>query len=133
MPTLTDDRPATLPTTLGGDLLTAIAGRDPAALTAVLAPDVWFRALVVRDLIEVHTAAATVALFEGWFHRAHDLEVLRLATYPVASREHVSYRFRLRPDWAPETWHVIEQSGYVRVHEGRVRRLDLTCTGFVPA
>ena len=132
MPTVTDDRPITSPTTLGGALLTAIAGRDPAALAAVLAPDVWCRALVVREMIEVHTAQATVALFDGWFNHARDLEVLRLAAYPVASREHVSYRFRLRPDWAPQTWHVIEQSGYVRVHEGRVRRLDLTCTGFIP-
>jgi flavin-dependent dehydrogenase len=37
-----------------------------------------------------------------------------------------------RPTWAPDVWHVIEQSGYARIADGRVRRLDLVCTGFVP-
>ena len=113
-------------------LLGAIVQRDRAALAAVLAPDVWMRAMVVRDVIERHTASEAIEVFDGWFGHVHELQVLAMASYPVASREHITYRLRLRPDWAPDLWHLIEQSGYIRVHEGRVRRIDLGCTGFVP-
>jgi hypothetical protein len=44
-------------------------------------------------------------------------------------------RCRLTPGgrgWVLWLWHVIEQTGYVRVQHGRIRRLDLVCTGFVP-
>jgi hypothetical protein len=113
-------------------LLDAIVRCDRAALATVLAPDVWFRALLVHDVIEQHTAAAAIETIDGWFANARALHVLWADAYPVASREHITYRLRLRPDWAPDTWHLIEQSGYIRVHRGRVRRIDLGCTGFVP-
>ena len=128
----------TIPTSLDGPspvattLLDAIVQRDRSALTAILAPDVWLRAMVVRDVIERHGAGAAIEVFDGWFGQAHELQVLRVASYPVASREHITYRLRLRPGWAPDVWHLIEQSGYIRVHEGRVRRIDLGCTGFLP-
>ena len=113
-------------------LLDAIVRCDRAALAAVLAPDVWFRALIVHDSVEQHTAAAAIETIVGWFANARALHVVRADTYPIASREHISYRLLLRPDWAPDTWHLIEQSGYIRVHRERVRRIDLGCTGFVP-
>lgn len=127
IPTSLDD-----PSPVATTLLDAIVQRDRFALTAILAPDVWLRAMVVRDVIERHGAGAAIEVFDGWFGHAHELQVLWTASYPVATREHVSYRLRLRPDWAPDTWHLIEQSGYVRVLDGRVRRIDLGCTGFVP-
>lgn len=126
LPTL--DRPSPVATTL----LDAIVRRDRAELAAVLAPDVWLRALIVRELIEQHTAGAVIEVFDGWFGHVHELQVLWVASYSIATREHITYRLRVRPDWAPDTWHLIEQSGYIRVHDGRVRRIDLGCTGFVP-
>ena len=44
----------------------------------------------------------------------------------------VSYNLLLRPEWAPDQWHVVEQSGYCRVTNDQVTRLDLVCTGFFP-
>jgi hypothetical protein len=113
-------------------LLDAIVTRDEAALFGLFAEDLWFRAMLVREVVEHHDPVAAVAMFRGWFGRGIPLEVLRTATYPTASRHFLSYRFRLRPVWAPDVWHEIEQAGYVRVREGRVARLDLVCTGFVP-
>jgi hypothetical protein len=127
-----------LPTPSGDDLaiartlLTAITRRDELALLRLFAPDVWFRALVVREVLERHDALGAVAIYHGWFGRAEAFDVLGTSLAPAVSRSHLSYRVRLRPDWAPDVWHVIEQSGYVRVRDGRIARLDLVCTGFVP-
>jgi hypothetical protein len=112
--------------------LDAILGRDERAMLDLLAPDVWFRAMLVRETVEHHDAVAAVAMFRGWFAHAAELRVLRRSTYPVATRDHLSYRVLLRPEWAPDVWHLIEQSGYLRIQDGRVRRIDLVCTGFVP-
>jgi hypothetical protein len=103
-----------------------------AALRELLAPDVWFRALVVHELLEQHDVPATLAIFDGWFGHAAEVQVLLAEVAPAGSRELLRYRLRLRPHWAPDVWHVIEQTGYARVADGRVRRLDLLCTGFVP-
>jgi hypothetical protein len=113
-------------------LLRAIVERDGAALLTRFAPDVWLRVMLVREVIEHHDAVSAVARFQGWFGSAAACEVLHAATYPVASRQHLTYRFRLRPSWAPDVWHDIEQTGYLRVRDGRVSRLDLVCTGFHP-
>jgi hypothetical protein len=118
--------------TVARRLLEAIVHRDEPALFELLAPDVWLRAMLVREVIEHHDAVTAVARFHGWFGTAAACEVLDAATSPAFSREHLRYRFRLRPAWAPDVWHVIEQSGYARVRDGRVARLDLVCTGFVP-
>jgi hypothetical protein len=112
--------------------LRAVVEADEATLLALLDPDVWLRAMLVREVIEEHDAVATLARFHGWFGSAVAREVLHAATSPVASRHHVAYRFLLRPAWAPDVWHLIEQSGYARVRDGRISRLDLVCTGFHP-
>lgn len=112
--------------------LHAVVTRDERTLQGLLAVDVWTRAMVVRELLERHDAETTVALFDGWFGSAHDLQVVHAVTYPALTREAVTYRLRLRPAWAPDVWHAIEQTGYLRLQDGRIRRLDLVCTGFVP-
>ncbi len=112
-------------------LQAVVTGDDP-ALRALLDDDVWFRAMLVREVVEGHDADEALALFSGWFGTAHEVRVLRATTTSVATREAVTYRLRLRPHWAPEVWHVIEQTGYLRIQDGVIRRLDLVCTGFVP-
>jgi hypothetical protein len=113
-------------------LLHAIVEHDVPALRRLLAPDVWFRALVVRELVEHHEVAPVLDAFDGWFGQAAEVQVCLAETASAGSRELLRYRLRLRPAWAPDVWHVIEQTGYARVADGRVRRLDLLCTGFVP-
>jgi hypothetical protein len=113
-------------------LLDAIVTFDPATLLELFAEDVWMRALLVREVIETHDAVAATARFHGWFGDLPAVRVLDASTAPAATRQRLTYRLHLRPRWAPDVWHAIEQTGYVRIRDGRVTRLDLACTGFVP-
>jgi hypothetical protein len=115
-------------------LVDAIVRRDWDALERCLAPNVWMRALLPRQIVECHTAANTVAVIAGWFGGAHEFEIDRLDPDPwTGARVHVGWHVRLRPDWEPDRWHVVEQVGFCKVVDGRVTRLDLVCTGFLPA
>ena len=120
------------PASVARIFLDTLAGRDFVALRDLFADDVWFRILLPRHTVEEHTADGTVAALYRWYGTANELEVHDLDHHTMAGREFVSYRFRLRPEWAPEHWHLIEQSGYVRIRDGRITRLDLVCTGFHP-
>ena len=55
-------------------LLDAIVTRDFDGLEAILAADVWMRALLPREVVETHSAAATTEVIRGWFdpHEALD-------------------------------------------------------------
>lgn len=112
--------------------IAAVLARDEGRLFSHLQANVWFRALVVREVIEHHDAVSTAAAFRRWFVDAEEVESLEVVTSAALSRVHLRYRVRLRPAWEPEVWHVIEQCGYARVRDGAIARLDLTCTGFVP-
>jgi hypothetical protein len=113
-------------------LLMAIVTRDDARLRDLLADDVWMRAMLVREVVEHHDPDEVVDRFRGWYGGATALEVVRVTHDSVGTREAVSWQVRLRPPWAPDVWHLIEQRGYVRVRDGQVSRLDLVCTGFQP-
>ena len=115
------------------EFLEALGRRDFEELEMLFAPNAWFRALLPRRLHESTRATDAIEAFRGWFEGASDFRVLSVEHHPLANREIFSYRFLLRPDWAPEQWHVIEQVGYFRVKEGRISRLDLICTGFHPS
>jgi hypothetical protein len=122
--------PARPVSTIGQRLIEAVVAWDEPAVRALLADDLWFRALLVRDVVEHHDAAAAMEMFYGWYGSAYDTELVSLATEAVTTRERLTYRVRLRPAWEPGVWHLIEQTGYLRAVDGRISRLDLTCTGF---
>ena len=116
--------------------LAALVARDLDTVQDLLAPDVWLRALLTREVAEARDAEAATLLIGTWFEAPEDREVLDTTWTVVASegvpgRARIRYRFRLRPTWAPDTGHVIEQTGYLRVGpDGRITRLDLACTGY---
>lgn len=112
--------------------LDAVGRRDFAELENVFAPNVWFRALLPRRILESNIASDAIAAFRGWIEGASDFRVLATDHHASQGREFVSYRFLLRPDWAPEQWHVMEQSGYLRERAGQISRFDVVCTGFYP-
>lgn len=116
-----------------GSFLEALARRDFEALAECFAPNVWMRALLTRRLHESTTAEGAVAAYREWFGGAPAFEVLFVEQHTMAEREYLAYRVRLRPDWAPDQWHVIEQVGFCRVKDGRITRLDLSCSGFFPS
>lgn len=114
-------------------LLAALRDGDFAALETLLAPDVWLRNLLVKQLHESTTAADAVEAFRSWVASPHGAVMLDSEHRPLANRELLRYRFLVRPVWAPDRWHVLEQTGYCRVKDGRISRLDLACTGYFPA
>ena len=113
-------------------LMDAIVTRDFDGLSAILAADVWMRALLPREIVETHSAADTTEIFRGWLAPHDALEVRSTEQHTVEGREFFAYNLLLRPDWAPDVWHVLEQSGYCRVVNDRVSRIDLVCTGYFP-
>lgn len=113
--------------------LDLLARGDFAAVGELLTPNVWVRALLVREVHESNTAAAAVEALRDWVGSPHGARILDAEHRPMAGRERLRYRFLVRPKWAPETWHVLEQTGYCRVKDGRISRLDLVCTGYYPA
>lgn len=101
-------------------------------LGTLFAPDMWLRNLLTRTVHESNTVVAAVEAFRGWVGTPHGRRMLQAEHHPMAGREFIRYRFLLRPAWAPERWHVIEQSGYCRVQDGVISRMDLACTGYFP-
>jgi hypothetical protein len=118
--------------TVGRRLIEAVVAWDEPTVRALLADDLWFRALLVRDVVEHHDVGAAMEVLHSWYGSAYDTELVHLSTEAVTTRERLIYRVRLRPVWEPGVWHLIEQTGYLRVADGRVSRLDLACTGFHP-
>lgn len=112
--------------------LDVLEARDFVALRDLLDDDVWCRAMLVREIVELHDAAATVKLFESWYATPAELALEDRQHHVMMGRELVRYRMRLRPHWAPDRWHRVEQTGYLSVRDDRIRRVDLTCTGFFP-
>ena len=112
--------------------LNAISRRDFDDLESVFARNLWFRALLPRRILESNMASDALTAFRGWLEGANGFRVLTTNHHASQGREFVSYRFLLRPDWAPEQWHIMEQSGYLREKEGQISRLDIVCTGFYP-
>lgn len=112
--------------------LDALGRRDFDEIERALAPNVWFRALLPRRIHESVNAADALAAFQGWVAGASEFQVLATEHHTSQGREFLSYRFLLRPEWAPEQWHIMEQSGYLRERAGHISRLDIVCTGFYP-
>jgi hypothetical protein len=113
-------------------LLNAIVTRDFVSLHAIFAADVWMRALLPREIVETHSAAATTDVLRGWLASHEAVEVLSTEQHTVEGREFLAYSLLVRPEWAPDVWHAVEQSGYCRVAGDHVTRLDLVCTGYFP-
>jgi hypothetical protein len=128
--------PASGPTTSAAatarSWLEAVTDRDLDRLAALLAPDVWTRVLLPRQLVEERTDRDVLDRLASWFVTPEEVLLVDAAHHSLAGREHVRYAFLLRPQWEPDRWHLIEQTGYLRVADGVVRRIDLVCTGFHP-
>ena len=118
--------------TVVGRLLDAIVTRDFDSISAILAPDVHMRALLPRSIVQTDTAEAAVETFREWFGSHKSCTVVATEQHTVEGRDFLSYNLRVQPDWAPDVFHVVEQSGYCRVTDDRVTRLDLVCTGYFP-
>lgn len=117
---------------LGPELLRCLEVGDWEGLERLLAPTVWLRAVLVRRVHEASTVGGAVAALRAWTVAPHGRLLIDAGHHRMAGREFVRYRFLLRPPWAPQEWRLMEQCGYLRVRDGRIARLDLTCSGYHP-
>ena len=115
---------------VGEAFLQALANRDFEALRACLQKDVSFRALVPPGIRQASDASGTVNRLRLWFGEADSFEMLRSEIGQVADRLSITYRIRLHDS---DGWQVIEQRRYCNVgDDGRITKLDLLCSGFLP-
>ncbi len=116
--------------TLGKRFANAVAARDEAALRAVLADDVDFRALTPRRSWEGTGPDDVVeAVFGSWFEESDRIERADVTDgADVADTSHVTYRFDLVNDGGE---FVAEQQAYYRGGE-TIEHLRIMCSGFRP-
>lgn len=120
-----------IPTDVATRLVDAIVSRDDDRLLCLLAPDIWFRALVPGGAVEHHSAPAVVETIAAWF--GNTLEFQAEPTSPVreiGNRVRVGWRASVLREAEPDQWRVVEQVGYCKVVGGAVGRLDIVCSGF---
>ena len=108
----------------------ALSRRDFDALENALAPAVKVRLLLPSRVEDIDTAAAARKRIEGWFGAATQFEVLHADDEPIGERRRVSWRFSLVRAGEPE---LIEQVAFADADEACVTRMDLVCSGFLPA
>jgi ketosteroid isomerase-like protein len=109
----------------------AIARKDAAALTALLTPELDFRALTPRKFWEATDPAEVVEIvFGNWFEEQDHIEGVEITEGdPVADTQQVGYRLALS---TPDGPHVAEQQAYYRVDGDRISYLRVLCSGFRP-
>jgi hypothetical protein len=110
--------------------LSGLRDGDIARCAATLAPDIWFRVLLPRKTLELTDAADVDAKLRYWFEEPSECELIDSERHELGSRTHLRYCLRIRPQWDPENVYLAEQSGYARIKDGKLARLDLVCTGF---
>src|SRR5690242_1910201 len=74
----------------------ALAGKQVAVLTGLLAPDVDFRGLTPGRAWEASDAAGVITiLLDHWFEPTDEIdELVAITVSSVVDRQHVSYRLR---------------------------------------
>ena len=118
---------------VAGSFLEGLAGQDFSRLGGALAAGARLRALLPSGLYEWAGAAAIAGRFAGWFGDTEDFELTEAAVGEVGGRLHLQWRLRLRAGRLGPGWFTVEQQAYADTDEsGRITRLDLLCTGYLP-
>ena len=108
-----------------------LKARNFEQLADTLAPDAVARFLLPRGAQETAGADAIAHRFEGWFGGATSFVVLSTGNEPVGGRSLLHWRFSLSRDG--RSTEVIDQVAFVDVGPDGIHRLDLLCSGFLPA
>ncbi|MGY2700547.1 hypothetical protein [Nocardioides sp. HB32] len=118
-------------TTLGVRFATALAAKDEAAVRAVIADDLDFKALTPRKFWEGDSSDELVEVLGVWFGSDDHIDELEQAVDgdDVADTMHVSYRLRIT---TPDGPHAVEQQAYYRADGDRISFLRVMCSGYRP-
>jgi len=113
--------------------LEGLAAQEFARLGGALAADARLRALLPGGLREWAGADAIAHRFEHWFGDTEDFELVEVAVGEIGARLHLRWRLRLRAQRLGRGWFTVEQQAYADTDDsGRIVRLDLLCTGYLP-
>jgi hypothetical protein len=113
--------------------LDGLAVQDFARLGDTLTADVRLRALLPGGLREWAGAEAIAAQFACWFGDTEDFELVDATIGEVRGRLSLHWRLRLRAERLGTGWFAVEQRAYANTaDDGRIARLDLLCTGYLP-
>ena len=116
-----------------GSFLEGLAAQDFAQLGGTLAADACLRALLPSGLREWAGAGAIADRFARWFGNTEDFELIEATVGEVGGRLHLHWRLRLQAERLGAGWFIVEQQAYADTdHSGRIARLDLLCTGYLP-
>ncbi len=117
--------------TPGEEFAKALAAKDEAAVRAVTAPDLDFRAMTPGRFWEAHDHDELLdVLFGSWLEPSDEVvALLSTSTGEVSTRSHVAYRLHLRNADGDS---LMEQQMYYNVgDDGRIRWARVMCSGFV--
>lgn len=119
-------------TSLGEQFAGALLAKDWKGVITVLDPEVDFRGLTPGRPWEARTAGDLVdQVLSQWFEPSDEIyEVLDVSTGQVVDRDRVVYRFRIRNQGGD---YVCEQTAYYDATAGRITKLRVLCTGFLPS
>jgi hypothetical protein len=116
-----------------GSFVEGLAGQDFAGLGGALAADACLRALLPSGLWEWAGTEAIANRFARWFGDTEEFELVEAAVGEVGGRLHLHWRVRLRAERLGLGWFTVEQQAYADTDDGgRIARLDLLCTGYLP-
>lgn len=112
-------------------LVDAIVTRDLARATALLHPEVDFRAMTPNRVWEADGPAGVEAVLRGWFEDPdEDVEGIEATeTIPIEDTIRVGWLVHISNADGP---HVFEQQAYVRERDEQVGWLRVICSGWVP-
>ncbi len=110
--------------------LTALESQDFHRMEACFHPDIHFRALVPAGVREVVGPQEAVDWLQKWFGKADAFALMKAEVDSIANRWRIAYRIRLQ---RMDGWRVIEQQAFCTVKQGCIERMDVLCSGFLPA
>jgi hypothetical protein len=119
-------------TSAGARFVHALAAKDTAELLAVLAPDLALRAMGASRFWEASSAEEAVHdVLSRWIEPSDVVERIEAVEEgSMADRRRLSYRLCVR---SPDGLFLVEQVGYFDQDDGgRIRRMDVLCSGFRP-
>jgi hypothetical protein len=117
---------------VGSKFAEALLAKDWVLLESLLDHEIDFRGLTPGRPWEAATAKSLIdTVFTQWFEPTDDIyETLDVATDRIANRQRVIYRFRVRN---PEDDYVCEQTAYYDELDGKIVKLRILCSGFIPS
>lgn len=119
-------------TSLGEVFARALAAKDVDGLRRVLQPALDFRAMTPARFWEASDVDTVVddILLGKWFERTDEnRELISVETDTIGNCDRVGYRFRVEN---ADGEHLVEQQAYYAQQDGRIARLRIMCSGYIP-